>query len=141
MLSCREGALTSILDASVADLRASDFQAIYAGDTQSRSYLMLPHAHNVDFRASCFCHKVACSLSCRAHKRIYLLSSMELHQACTVIDQLDEKSRLGNEMFSGGTTKVIDKARMLCSEKVPLLCRGPLILAMSAQSVSPFSVR
>lgn len=33
-------------------------QAIYLADTHSRSFLMLPKNEGVDFRASCFCHKV-----------------------------------------------------------------------------------
>jgi len=35
---------------------------IYTGDTYSRSFLMQPQAHDVDFRASCFCHKRAIDL-------------------------------------------------------------------------------
>ena len=37
-------------------------QTIYCGDTFSRSHLELPQPLGVDFRASCFCHRVSDTL-------------------------------------------------------------------------------
>lgn len=49
-----------LLDVCVmAPERAADrSQTVFCGDTHSRGFLDLPQATGVDFRASCFCHKV-----------------------------------------------------------------------------------
>lgn len=36
-------------------------QTVFCAETYSRGFLDLPQATGVDFRASCFCHKVALS--------------------------------------------------------------------------------